>query len=159
MKISDADKCIVAVLLWAALATTCYHVFVFTPKKEAYEAATRAATPEALSALLARWKRTTYENGAAMHWDGRTSTVLWTEYMPAWKVPVPFGGVAEQEWIVWARSKGGRYYKVAFGMNKQLNLQLLWGPMEISEATLVEALVNRGRADLIEQLDLPRKGA
>jgi hypothetical protein len=144
-----------------ALVALAYQGFIAAPRDEAqdaaYEAARRAVTPKALTLLFQQWKRTTYENGTALDWHGATSEVLWIDYRPAWRTAR--GGDGPESWVLWARSPGGRYYQVTFGLDAQLNLQAWDGPRETSAPALVAALVEKGHTALVDKLKLPRKGA
>jgi hypothetical protein len=147
-------------VVMCALIALAYQAFVATPREEAsqaaYVAAKQAVTPQTLTLLFQQWRRTTYENGAAVDWVGATSKVLWIEYRPAWRMAFGEGGPEER--VVWARSPGGRYYRVTFGIT-QGDLKVWDGPRETSETDLVAALVEKGQTTLIDELKLPRKPA
>jgi hypothetical protein len=140
--------------------------FVVVPRDEArdfevrnlaYKAAKRSVTPEAVSAVFRKWHRTTSEGGVALHWSGATSELLWIQYVPASRNDL--GRVQPDSWIAWARSPGGRYFKVECWLDVARGLYVVYGPRVTSVDDLVDTLVAGGHTAVIEKLQLPRKPA
>jgi hypothetical protein len=123
-----------------------------------YENALASVTEESVEGRFRDWAGTTFADGVALDWSGKTSEVLWI--MRGTRLTSDTYGQAARSnsWVVWARSSNARYFTVEFRLEQNLILVDQY-MRETSEAELLKTLIAMGETARIDKLRLPRKGA
>ncbi len=126
--------------------------------------ATMHSAPDEVVRIFRKWQTTLPESGVAVDWNGSDSEVLWVQTESSrdaeWLGALQYlGPIRGPFWIVWARTKSGRLFRLAFHLDKRFDLVLESYPAPATYSQLVDELVMAGRLDMLDKLKLQRKPA
>jgi hypothetical protein len=115
----------------------------------------RKLADEQIPQLFRQWSEITKDNGKVLSWDGKDAQILFVDHkkeqtyrrFPGETYSVP------DLWTLYARSPGGRFFKLEFSLNKERNF-VPDGFSLLKREDVTMLLIDRKKFELLDKLGL-----